>query len=152
MGVESSPGRTHLIRRLGSVSYWEEEDEKVFVLETERSGRQLQSQGGYFDCTHRGGGGVVSGWLVVSLCCQLQLFSPHTSSLSSSQDLITTFQLFPPLQPSADARRIRTDRQVHVLLNLTQTGVAGPQQQDKTNKDGNSHVYRPVVHWETVRC
>lgn len=57
MGAESSPGRTDLIRRLGSVSYWEDEDEKVFVLETERSGRQLQSHGGYFDCTHGGGGG-----------------------------------------------------------------------------------------------
>lgn len=98
MGIESSPERTDLIRRLGSVSYWEDEDEKVFVLETERSGRQLQSHGGYFDCTH-GGGGMLSGWLLVSLCCSPQLFSPHTSWLSSSQDLITTLQLFPPQQP-----------------------------------------------------
>lgn len=63
MGIESAPGRTDLIRRLGSVSYWEDEDEKVFVLETERSGRQRQSHGGYFDCTHRGGGGGGAVWM-----------------------------------------------------------------------------------------
>lgn len=63
MGIESSPGNTDLIRRLGSVAYWEDEDEKVFVLETERSGRQLQSHGAYFDCTHGGKECCLVGWL-----------------------------------------------------------------------------------------
>lgn len=82
MGIESSPGRTDVIRRLGSVSYWEDEDEKVFVLERERSGRQLQSHGGYFDCTHGGGGCAV--WMAACLTVLLAavVLAAHVFALS----------------------------------------------------------------------
>lgn len=98
MAIESSRGRTDLIRRLGSVSYWEDEDEKVFVLETERPGRQLQSHGGYFDCTHGGGKGGGAVWMAG---CLTVLLAAHVFAL-----FLAGPDNYIPALPSTAARQL----------------------------------------------
>lgn len=101
MGIESSPGRSDLIRRLGSVSYWEDEDEKVCWRQSAREDSCSHMEGTSIVPTGEGGGGAVwmAGCLTVLLAAVVLAAHVFALFLAGPDNYI-------PALPSAAARQL----------------------------------------------